>query len=200
MARPREFDTDKAVLDAMNVFWRNGYDGASLPDLLSGMGITRGSLYKAFTDKKRLFLVSLARYEEDVVAKAVAALKDASIPNGYDRIERFLTSVTQDICGGDTRGCLICTTAAEAADDDETEAIIHKLLADLQSGIAAALTAANPPVTEADRTDMANLLLTNYIGLRIRARAETPAPELDRSISTLMHLLRNQTPRPSKPA
>ena len=59
MARPREFDTTTALNGAMNEFWTKGYDGASLPDLLEGMGITRGSLYKAFTDKKTLFLPTL---------------------------------------------------------------------------------------------------------------------------------------------
>ena len=49
MARPREFEIDDALQDAMAVFWRKGYDGASLPDLLDGMGIARGSLYKALS-------------------------------------------------------------------------------------------------------------------------------------------------------
>ena len=45
------------------VFWQKGYEDASLPDLLEGMGLTRGSLYKAFKDKKSLFLKVLERYD-----------------------------------------------------------------------------------------------------------------------------------------
>ena len=54
MARPREFDTDVALSGAMDVFWEHGYEGASLPDLLIGMHLTRGSLYKAFNGEKTL--------------------------------------------------------------------------------------------------------------------------------------------------
>jgi hypothetical protein len=42
MARPREFDTGKAIEKAMQVFWEKGH-GPALPDLLDGMEIARGS-------------------------------------------------------------------------------------------------------------------------------------------------------------
>ena len=64
MARPRVFDTDVALSGAMDVFWEHGYEGASRPYLLIGMHLTRGSLYKAFNDKKSLFLTVLNRYED----------------------------------------------------------------------------------------------------------------------------------------
>ena len=85
MARPRAFDTDLALDRAMDVFWELGYEEATLPDLLSGMQLTRGSLYKAFKDKKSLFLITLDRYEKHSVADAVAQLADTSIPDGWDR-------------------------------------------------------------------------------------------------------------------
>ena len=64
MARPRVFDTDVALSGAMDVFWEHGYEGASRPYLLIGMHLTCGSLYKAFNDKKSLFLTVLNRYED----------------------------------------------------------------------------------------------------------------------------------------
>ena len=64
MARPRVFDTDVALSGAMDVFWEHGYEGASRPYLLIGMHLTLGSLYKAFNDKKSLFLTVLNRYED----------------------------------------------------------------------------------------------------------------------------------------
>ena len=71
MARPREFDLDHALESAMLVFWEHGFEGASLPDLLDGMGITRGSLYKAFEDKKALFLKAMELYENKHVLRAL---------------------------------------------------------------------------------------------------------------------------------
>ena len=80
MARPRSFDIEDALEKAMHVFWEHGYEGASLPDLLDGMGLTRGSLYKAFTDKKTLFMQVLERYERQAVQAGVAMLNDPSVP------------------------------------------------------------------------------------------------------------------------
>jgi AcrR family transcriptional regulator len=46
----------------MRVFWRYGYEGASLTELTSAMGINRPSLYAAFGDKAALFREAVARY------------------------------------------------------------------------------------------------------------------------------------------
>src|SRR5260370_32013768 len=62
MGRPREFEVDKAVDVALQVFWRKGYEGASMADLTEAMGITKPSLYAAFGNKEELFRKALDRY------------------------------------------------------------------------------------------------------------------------------------------
>ena len=59
--RPRSFCTDTALDRAMTVFWRKGYEGASLVDLTEAMGINSPSLYAAFGNKEGLFRAVLER-------------------------------------------------------------------------------------------------------------------------------------------
>ena len=189
MARPREFDPQEAIIDAMNVFWTHGYEGASLPNLLDGMGLTRGSLYKAFTDKKTLFLKVMTTYEEQAVAPAIDVLTDASIPDGHDRIAKVFGFVTQAVTNGDQRGCLLCSAAAgPAAADAEIAEVVHRLLGDMRDGFAAALKAS----TTTSDAATAEHLLTQYVGMRILVRAHAPVDMLNQSKDAMMQLLRQQ--------
>jgi AcrR family transcriptional regulator len=74
MARPRDFDEDVALDEAMKLFWRQGYEGTSLNDLTDVMGINRPSLYGAFGNKEELFRRALERYAAGPGAGAVASL------------------------------------------------------------------------------------------------------------------------------
>ena len=88
VGRPRAFD-EEAVLDrAAEVFWRHGYDGASLSALTTAMGINKPSLYAAFGSKEQLFRRAFERYHETKVANARAALEQ---PTAYAAIEAFLS-------------------------------------------------------------------------------------------------------------
>ena len=174
MARPRSFNTDDAIEKAMQVFWKHGYEGASLPDLLEGMGLTRGSLYKAFTDKKTLFLKVLERYEGEAVKAGVAMLSDPGIPNGAERIMAMFQGSYQRVVDGDARGCLLCTAAAGPSTyDDEIAQAVSQGLGALRDGIHTALGASPKHSTlgPAERAALADMILAQYVGLRTMARA-----------------------------
>ena len=74
MGRPREFDTEEALVQAMRLFWRKGYEGTSLTDLTKELGITRPSLYAAFGNKDSLFRKALDLYEREKLAYIGQAL------------------------------------------------------------------------------------------------------------------------------
>jgi len=73
--RPRAFDADQALDRALDVFWRKGYEGATLPDLTEAMGINRPSLYAAFGNKEALFRKALDRYVAGPAAYVRQALE-----------------------------------------------------------------------------------------------------------------------------
>ncbi|SDF74200.1 transcriptional regulator, TetR family [Lentzea fradiae] len=102
--RPRGFDADEALHAAMLVFWRQGYEGASLADLTAAMGITKTSMYAAFGNKEELFRKALARYD---VGPASYGYRAVEQPTAREVAEAFLTgavrTTTQPNCPA---GCL----------------------------------------------------------------------------------------------
>lgn len=192
MARPREFQIDDALENAMQVFWQHGYSDASLPDLLDGMGLTRGSLYKAFKDKKNLFLLVLDRYETAQVDGAVTLLSGAQLGDGRTRILALFGGLVAAVKAGDHRGCLLCTAASgAAADDAEIAQAVHSGLAKMQAAFVLALTQtpAFAALDDARRLRLADVLLTQYVGLRMLARSRLPLGVLEHSVQGVDDLL-----------
>src|SRR5437899_2320898 len=87
VGRPRAFDIDKALDRALKVFWRKGYEGASLPDLTRAMGINRPSLYAAFGNKEALFRKAIDRYVEGPASHVREAIHE---PKARAVVERLL--------------------------------------------------------------------------------------------------------------
>lgn len=102
--RPRAFD-EEAVLDrAAEVFWRYGYEGASLSALTGAMGINRPSLYAVFGSKEQLFRRAFARYHENQAANVRAALAQ---PTAHAAVEAFLRSSADGLTADEhPAGCL----------------------------------------------------------------------------------------------
>lgn len=177
----------------MDVFWARGYEDASLLALLQGMQITRGSLYKAFHDKKTLFLTILERYEAAAVLPAVDLLSNPAIPDGVARIEALFDKVIAQVRAGDRRGCLLCTAAAgPASEDADIAEAVGRILGRMQEGFAVALAASPTHASRPEevRQALADTLMTYYTGLRILARSQADIAMLDRSAEAVLRLLR----------
>ena len=89
--RPRIFDEELALDAALNVFWRSGYQSASMAELTDAMGISKPSLYAAFGNKEQLYLRALERYREQQLIKHAEAL--AAEPDLKKAMRVFLRSV-----------------------------------------------------------------------------------------------------------
>ncbi|MEU4400467.1 TetR/AcrR family transcriptional regulator [Micromonospora orduensis] len=95
--RPRGFDADEVLERALEVFWRYGYEGASVNDLAAAMGINKPSLYAAFGGKEELFRKVVARYADEDMEYARRAFAE---PTAYEVVATLLRenvlAVTRD--------------------------------------------------------------------------------------------------------
>lgn len=197
MARPREFELDTALADAMDVFWTYGYEETSLTQLLDGMSLSRGSLYKAFSDKRSLFFAILSKYEKEAVTPAVDLLTDVEISDGAKRVEILFDKILDVVKQGDRRGCLLCTTAAGSAPNDiEIANEVHRLLEQMLKGFETAVeqSAEFSNQNTKAKSKIANLLLTQYVGLRVLVRSKAPIDMLEQAVESIKHILARSTP------
>jgi AcrR family transcriptional regulator len=169
--RPRSFDEDEALDRAMDVFWRKGFEGASLNDLTAAMEIQPASLYKAFGNKRALFERALTRY----LAGPVAFIHDAlSEPTAYAVADRILRRMAEFLTEGRSRrGCM--TIQAALAGGVEAAPIRRKLIAlrvkeqdALRRRFERAKSEGDLP-NHADATDLARFVATVYQGMTVQA-------------------------------
>lgn len=112
--RPRSFDIDHALDQAMRVFWKKGFEGASLPELTKAMGINRPSLYAAFGSKAALFRKAIDRYARGPAAHLQGALSE---PTARAVAERYLIGAVELVCNPQNpHGCLMVQGALACGD------------------------------------------------------------------------------------
>jgi len=132
MGRPRAFDRDKALDQALHVFWERGYEGASIADLTGAMGINPPSLYAAFGNKESLFREALDRYEarrDEIMADAFAA------PTVREAMTRLLEGTADRLSDkSKPKGCLYVSGAL--AGSEECAGVKHELAARRAGGEA----------------------------------------------------------------
>ena len=112
--RPRAFDEEQALDAALAVFWRNGYQGASLAELTHAMDISKPSLYAAFGNKEQLYLSALERYREQQLIKHAERL--AAEPDLKSAMRAFLRSVATMLTAPELPGGCMVVTSAVACD------------------------------------------------------------------------------------
>ncbi|MGV1829872.1 TetR/AcrR family transcriptional regulator [Agrobacterium vitis] len=104
--RPREFDTDVALDAALVVFSERGYQAASISELAEAMGLTAGSIYKAFGDKRGVFLAAFDRYWS--VRHAMILKRMAPLKTGREKLFALLQHYAEHAHGAaGRRGCLV---------------------------------------------------------------------------------------------
>jgi AcrR family transcriptional regulator len=188
MGRPREFDLDTALNQALHVFWRNGYEGTSIADLTEAMGISPPSLYAAFGNKEKLFRKALDRY----VAQHVVYWNEAlAAPTARETIEHLLRESVRFLSDEkNPPGCLmvrsavLCSEAAEKIQRDltkrrdEGEALLRKRLEAAKRG--------REVPKDFQPADYARFIMTVLEGMAVRAASGATREELQKIADTTL--------------
>ncbi|VTR94507.1 family transcriptional regulator : Transcriptional regulator, TetR family OS=Anaeromyxobacter sp. (strain Fw109-5) GN=Anae109_3254 PE=4 SV=1: TetR_N [Gemmata massiliana] len=182
MGRPRKFDIDEALDRALEVFWRHGYEGATIPDLTRAMGINRPSLYAAFGKKEALFRKALERYQNGPIAFVHLALAE---PTARKVTERLLCGAVQLVTDtSKPRGCMVVQGALACGDD--AEPIRRALTEYREAGFTAIRARFERALSEGDLpkgtdcTTLARYIATVLNGLAVQAASGASADELRR--------------------
>lgn len=123
MARLREFDTDEVMEAVINAFWKRGYEATSLADLMAVTGLQKGSIYKAFGDKRSLFLQALQSYLDRVYSLTREILSDPAPERAIASWFQLLSDTA--VQSGEAKGCFAINSLIEMAPHD---ADVAKLL------------------------------------------------------------------------
>ena len=182
MGRPREFDVDKALDLALQVFWRKGYEGASMADLTETMGITKPSLYSAFGNKEELFRKALDRYVDGPGGYFQVALAK---PTARAVVEHLLYESADAVTDPNhPPGCLAVQGALSCG--DAAESIKQELMSrrakgeqDLRQRFERAIAEGDLP-EGSDAADLAAYVSAILQGMAVQAAGGTTREQLRR--------------------
>jgi TetR/AcrR family transcriptional regulator, transcriptional repressor for nem operon len=176
--RPRGFDEAAVLGSAMRLFWRNGYAGASVPDISSATGLSTSSLYNAYGSKLDLLVAALDHYSDTVLTRMLGPLAEGVA--GLTEVDAFLDRLEATTAYRPPLGCLAVNTIAEFRDPPPAVAArTERYRTQLRYGLHAALTRAAgageiPPDTVTQRTDV---LAPMVIAFNLLVGANAPATE-----------------------
>jgi TetR/AcrR family transcriptional regulator, copper-responsive repressor len=116
--RPRAYDTQAALKQATEAFWKTGYSGTSLDTIAAATGMNPPSLYAAFGNKRAIYREALARYWEISLAATREALAEDR-PLGEALMLAYEAALSIYFSGkGNARGCFVIGTAVTEAVED----------------------------------------------------------------------------------
>lgn len=188
IGRPRAFCAETALDAALEVFWRKGFDGASLTDLTEAMGINRPSLYGAFGNKEELFRKALDRY----VTVKVAYIRHAlAAESAYEVAERLLTGAAEMMTDpSHPVGCLAVKGMATCSQEggpvrEELDKVREEYETAMRERIARARADGELP-PNADPDDLMRYLTTVVQGMAIQASTGATVADLHRVAETAL--------------
>lgn len=193
MGRVREFDEEKVLDAAMQLFWEKGYEATSLSDLTSRMGIQRPSIYSAFGDKKELFETALRKYTMTHASEARSRLQNQ--PSVREAFRAFFENlVEEEYSVRRSRGCFCINTMVELAPHDEKFEILtreHQMYLavifqeTIERGIQSGELASGT-----DAKALSQALIVSLIGLTVMLKSRPERSFINNTIEVTLTLLK----------
>ncbi|MBP3128085.1 TetR/AcrR family transcriptional regulator [Thalassospira sp. ER-Se-21-Dark] len=192
MPRPRAFDEESVLDNAMNIFWSKGFEATSIQDLVNETGLNRASMYASFGDKKALFLRVLDHYSQKISTERFADLRN--IEDGRAAIEKtFRDAAKTGTAEGRHKGCLMVNSGMELAPHDpETAAIAHQAFRRAEDTFAAALNRAigQGEIAEGKNVRaLARFLAGSFQGVQLMSRRGADQETLNDYCETILAAL-----------
>jgi TetR/AcrR family transcriptional repressor of nem operon len=191
VGRPKQFEPDVAVNQAMKVFWRKGYTSTTPQDLVEELGIGKGSLYNTFASKHHLFELALRRYGEMRVAALTELLEEPGPVKPLLRLalEKLATAPADAL----RHGCLAVNTAAELAGADQVATEVVRGVFDRMESVLLAAIERGQRSREIDPSrdprDVASMLLGTVIGMSVLAKIDDGPERLHRIVGAVLAAL-----------
>lgn len=178
----KSFDIEEALDRATEVFWKKGYEAASMADLIQAIGINKGSLYNAFGSKKKLFDRALARYDQKRRAAVLAELREH--PDALEAINAFFDGVI-DEAREDPRnlGCFVVNTAQDLPNQPpEVMQTVRESLSEIELFFLDMIERGKSEgriSKDVETKPTAQALLSVVMGLRVLSRGAVGIPALE---------------------
>jgi len=172
MGRPSHVDKQAALDSALPVFWNQGFEGTNLPDLLDAMQLTRGTFYRAFSDKRAVYLEALEYYGETRFRFALGLLSEPGLAPKQRLVNLFRrTETTAPGKISPQIGCFICNAMVEVAPfDADVAQLCDARSKQLQAAIRNVLSEALPNVADSDIQRKGRILARMYFGAHAMGR------------------------------
>ncbi|KOR90534.1 TetR/AcrR family transcriptional regulator [Paenibacillus solani] len=193
MGRVREFDEEKVLDAAMQLFWEKGYEATSLSDLTSRMGIQRPSIYSAFGDKKELFETALRKYTSSRASETRTRLQThQSVREAFRAF--FENVVDEEYSDSPSRGCFCINTMVELAPHDEKFEILTRehqmyLAVIFQETIERGIQSGEL-ASDTNAKALSQALIVSLIGLTVMLKSRPDRSFVNNSIEVTLTLLR----------
>jgi TetR/AcrR family transcriptional repressor of nem operon len=173
MARPKEFDQEKAVRKAIRLFSQQGFAATSTDELMRVMNVGRQSMYDTFGDKRALFLKALKMYVTESVHSITVELERPG--SALSAVQNALVTFAERSDLSSAEGCMGLNAISEFGQRDADVTRITRNAGRLQRQTLMRVLARAKRQGElrrgADLDSMADFFETTLAGIRMAAKA-----------------------------